>query len=277
VNVVSPSQPHRQPFDRDELTSALLRAGGLWTSLDVVDSVGSSNTELAGRAAQGVAGSGSVLVAEEQTAGRGRRGRERVAPERSSVMVSVLVEPEVDQAQWGWMPLLTSLAVTEAVNSCGVSAAIKWPNDVVVAESKIAGILCEVVSTPGGNAVVAGWGVNVDQDRDELPFGDATSVRLCGGAVDRGALLIDCLRALERWYLRWHAAAPTGGSVMDAYVERSSTLGRAVRVDLPDGSEIFGVAKRLDSNGHLVLDVEGAELAIAAADVVHLRPAGLRP
>ena len=275
---MSPPQLHeRHPLDADALALELVRPGGLWTSLEVADSVGSSNTVLSGRAGTGSAGHGAVLVAEEQTAGRGRRDREWVAPKYSSVMVSILIEPPLDSVQGGWVPLLTALAVSDAAADAGVATTIKWPNDVVVGESKLAGILCEVVSTPRGHAVVAGWGVNVDQDRAELPDSGATSVRLCGGDLDRGGLLVACLRAWERWYTRWTTAEPSDRSVVDAYLAHSSTVGRAVRAHLPDGSEISGIARRLDVNGHLVVDVDGAERVIAAADVVHLRAEGLRP
>ena len=93
-------------------------------------------------------------------------------------MVSILVEPAVDQSEWGWIPLVTALAVTDAVARNGVQPNIKWPNDVMVGDYKLAGVLCEVVSTPTSHAVIAGWGLNVDQHRDELPGTDATSMRL---------------------------------------------------------------------------------------------------
>ncbi|MFL6071284.1 MAG: biotin--[acetyl-CoA-carboxylase] ligase [Actinomycetes bacterium] len=267
----------REPLNAEELASTLLRPGGFWTSLEIADSIDSTNSVLAERANTGAAVSGAILVAEEQTAGRGRRGRSWLAPKHSSLMVSVLIEPAVDQSQWGWMPLVTALAVTDAVARNGVHSSIKWPNDVVVAESKLAGVLCEVVSTPTGHAVIAGWGINVDQHRDELPVADATSMLLCNGAVDRAALLTECLRGWEFWFACWNRADPSDHLVVDTYVARSSTLGREVRVDLPGGSTISGVARRLDSNGHLVVDVDGVEQTVAAADVVHLRPERLRP
>ena len=90
-------------------------------------------------------------------------------------------------------------------------------------------------------------------------------------AVDRATLLIECLRAWEYWFARWNRPESSDHSVVDTYAARSSTLGRDVRVELPDGSDICGVARRLDSNGHLVVDLQGTEQTIAAADVVHLR------
>ncbi len=159
--------PSRVGLDRDLLRRAVADAD-LWTTVDVVDSLGSSNVALAERARAG-APSGSVLVAEEQTAGRGRRDRGWSAPPYSSVMVSMLVRPEVDPARWGWIPLLTALAIVDAVRAVGVRATVKWPNDVLVGDRKLAGVLCEVVPTMQGGAVVVGWGVNVDQFDAELP------------------------------------------------------------------------------------------------------------
>jgi BirA family biotin operon repressor/biotin-[acetyl-CoA-carboxylase] ligase len=262
----------RAPLDRTSLAASIIRPGGPWSSLEVVDTLGSSNETLSLAATSGTASPGAVLVAEEQTAGRGRRGRGWVAPQYSSVMVSVLVQPDSEPARWGWLPLLTALAVVQGVNTLGVEASIKWPNDVLVGEAKLAGVLCEVVQTPTGPAVVAGWGINVDQGVAELPGPEATSVRLAGGVVDRARLLVACLDAWDEWFRRWGAGDAT---VLTSYHEHSSTLGRAVRVSLPDGGELLGTAVRLDANGSLVLDVDGRERSIAAADVVHLRAPGL--
>jgi BirA family biotin operon repressor/biotin-[acetyl-CoA-carboxylase] ligase len=187
-------------------------------------------------------------------------------------MVSVLARPEVEPARWGWLPLLTALAVVDAVGAAGVDASIKWPNDVLVGDAKLAGVLCEVVQTPEGNALIAGWGVNVDQRASELPGPEATSLRLVGGSVDRLGLLAECLLAWERWYRRWLDDDP---GLHAAYAGRSGTLGRRVRLHLPDGDVVRGNAVRLSSNGSLVVDVDGEERSVAAADVVHLRLDGL--
>ena len=262
----------RTPLDSSALSARIIREGGPWSSLEVVDTLGSSNETLSLSASDGTALPGSILVAEEQTAGRGRRGRGWTAPQYSSVMVSVLVQPESEPGRWGWLPLLTALAVHDGVSAVGVHASIKWPNDVLVGEAKLAGVLCEVVQTPTGPAVIAGWGINVDQGVAELPAPGATSVRLVGGIVDRSRILIACLEAWDRWFRRWVVDDP---ALIATYCEHSSTLGRTVRVALPEGEEIVGTAVRLDASGRLVVDVGGIERSIAAADVVHLRPDGL--
>lgn len=261
------------PLDpRVRLRAAHLRRavgnGRLWTSLDVVDSLGSSNLTLVERARAG-APHGSVLVAEEQTAGRGRRGRAWSAPRYSSVMMSVLVRPEADPARWGWIPLLTGVAIVDAVRTAGVVATVKWPNDVLVGDRKLAGILCEVVPTAQGAGVVAGWGINVDQTAAELPSGTATSLRLEGGPIDRAALLLAVLDSWESWYRRWEAEDE---QLDRAYARYSGTIGRQVEVQLPDGSRLRGAASGVDDRGGLVIVVDGREHVVAAADVVHLRP-----
>ena len=264
-----PGTVPRAPLNADVLRSRVLRPGGLWTGLTVLSSVGSTNVDMAGRARRG-ADHGEVLVAEEQTSGRGRHERVWTAPACTSAMLSVLVRPSPSPSHWGWIPLLTGLAVVEAVARSGVTAHLKWPNDVMVEDRKLAGVLCEVVPTSMGSSVVAGWGLNVDQRPSELPTGSATSMFLAGGSVDRAALVVDMLVAWEEWYRRWEDDA---SSLAMAYAAHSSTLGQTVRASLPNGSQVQGLATRIGNDGGLVIDVEGTEQEVAAADVVHLRTA----
>ncbi len=259
----------RTALDAVALRQEVVTPRSMWSALDVVESLESTNLTMAQRARDG-AGHGAVLVAEEQTSGRGRRERGWSAPRHSSVMISVLVRPDVPAVRWGWIPLLTGLAIVEAVEALGVSATLKWPNDVLVGGRKLSGVLCEVVPTPQGNAVVAGWGINVDQSRSELPVATATSVRLSGGTVDRPGLLTGVLSAWQSWYFAWVGDA---ADVRSSYEQHSSTLGEDVRAHLPDGSVLEGRAVRLGDGGELVLRVDGREREVASADVVHLRPA----
>lgn len=166
--------------------------------------------------------------------------------------------------------MLTAMAVVDALGEFGVSATVKWPNDVLVGHRKIAGVLCEVVPAPGGNTVVVGWGINVDQEADELPGDAATSLRLEGGRVDRAALVVEVLAAWESWYLRWEA---DDDRLATAYTRHSSTLGQDVRLNLPDGSQLLGRATRIDARGGLVVVAAGRAHVVAAADVIHLRQA----
>lgn len=264
----SPKAGARTALDAAALRSEVVTSGRLWTTLEVVDSLASTNLTMAARARAGEA-SGSVLIAEEQTAGRGRHERNWSAPKNSSVMVSVLVRPQAESARWGWVPLFTALAVVDALEVFNVSATLKWPNDVLVGGRKIAGVLCEVVPTSDGNAVVAGWGINVDQTATELPGEGATSVGLEVGQVDRAALLLDALAAWEGWYRRWEADED---SLHARYTGCSSTIGQQVRVHLPDGTLLQGKALRIDLRGGLVVLAGGREHLVAAADVIHVRP-----
>ena len=196
---------------------------------------------------------GLVVVAEEQTDGRGRLDRSWVSPPRAGLTFSAVVQPEqVD----GWVPLVAGLAVANAVREqCELDAVLKWPNDVLVGEKKVCGLLAEV----SGSTVVVGIGLNVTTHDDELPHDQATSLQLAGATVtDRETLLKAVLRELSRVI----ALKP-----VDAYRARCSTLGRQVQLALPDGSSVTGQAETIDEQGRLVVD----GVAYAAADVVHLR------
>ncbi|MFV2120547.1 biotin--[acetyl-CoA-carboxylase] ligase [Streptomyces sp. Act-28] len=201
------SDLERPPLSAPALRRALLRPGSLWTSLDLVPTTGSTNTDLASRAA-GLP-EGAVLVAEEQTAGRGRLDRVWSAPARSGLFFSVLLEPDVPARHLAWLPLLTGVAVATALaRAAGVDTALKWPNDLLVEvggeERKTGGILAE---RAGDHGVVVGVGLNVTLRADELPVPTAGSLALAGAVcTDRDPLLRAVLRSLEEWYGGWTAA-----------------------------------------------------------------------
>jgi BirA family biotin operon repressor/biotin-[acetyl-CoA-carboxylase] ligase len=250
--------------------------------VEVVPRTGSTNTDLVERAAAGSAQEGAVLIAEEQSAARGRLDRRWSAPPRSGLFVSVLVKPgehEVPVARWGWLPLLTGVAVATALSAtAGVDTALKWPNDLLVTvdgeERKAGGILAEA---SGGGGVVIGVGLNVSLRADELPVPGAGSLALAGAKVlDREPLLRAVLRSFERWYVEWCAAEGDPGlsRLQEAYVAGCATLGRSVRAVLPGERELVGEAVAVDGDGRLVIaGVDGGRSAVAAGDIVHLRPA----
>ena len=233
----------------------------------------STNAELTGRARDGEP-AGLVLVTEHQTAGRGRLDRTWVTPPRAALTFSVLVRPDaITPARWPWLPLLTGMAVVDGVRrAVGVEALLKWPNDVLVAERKVAGILVERVDGPAGPAAVVGVGVNVSSTRGELPVGTATSLELSGApSVDRSALLLAVLAAFSTRYDGWVDAA--GQGPRPSYTRMCSTIGRDVRVELPSGVSLAGRAVDVDDDGRLLVH-DGTRLhALGAGDVVHVRPA----
>ncbi|MGW0710743.1 biotin--[acetyl-CoA-carboxylase] ligase [Streptomyces sp. NPDC002643] len=269
----------RPPLNAAALRRALLREGGLWSSLDVMQVVGSTNTELVGRA-EGLP-EGAVLVAEEQNAGRGRLDRIWTAPARSGLFFSVLLRPgDVPVERWGWLPLLTGVAVATGLSrAAGIDTALKWPNDLLVTvggeERKAGGILAE--RTADGDGVVVGIGVNVSLRADELPVPTAGSLALAGAVTtDRDPLLRAVLRSLEEWYGTWRRAGgdPAVSGLQETYAAGCATLGRRVRAELPGGRDLVGEAVAVDGDGRLVIaSGEGVQEPVGAGDVVHLRGA----
>jgi BirA family biotin operon repressor/biotin-[acetyl-CoA-carboxylase] ligase len=278
----------RPPLRARELQRVLVVPGGLWTEVRVVAETGSTNADVAALA-RGGAAEGVVLVAEIQSAGRGRLGRTWSAPARSSIVVSVLLRPEVPTARLGWLPLLAGVALADAVGKVAVvDAALKWPNDLLVRSAtepdsdygKCAGLLAEAVHGPGVPAVVLGIGLNVSQRLDELPEPPdpaapaPTSLALTGAlCVDRDPLLRALLRSFAQWYGNWVRAGgdPQSSGAREAYQRYCVTIGRDVRVLLPDGVVVEGRASDVDGDGRLVVETPKGTRAVAAGDVRHVR------
>lgn len=270
-----------------EITDALIRPGGLWREVRVVRETGSTNADLLTAAGAGAA-EGLVLVAEAQTAARGRMGRRWASPPRAGLTFSVLLRPDgVPAARLGWLPLLAGVATATAVHAVtGVDAVLKWPNDVLTGGAKLGGILAE----RSGSAVVAGIGINVWQDRADLP-GDAiaTSLALATGAGETGPdgpglrerLLAELLAGLARWYLAWRDQASPGDAdacgLRQEYARRCATLGREVTVTMPGAQPVTGTATGVDGAGRLEVRTAAGLAVVTAGDVVHLRPANETP
>ena len=266
----------RAPLDPAALRRALARPGGLWRAPEVVESTGSTNADLLARALAGEP-EGAVLAAEEQRAGRGRMGRTWTSPPRAALTVSVLLKPAVPPARRGWLPLLTGVAVATAVTQvAGVETRIKWPNDLLAADAKLAGILAEAA----GDAVVVGIGLNVSTEPAELPSPQPPAgcpPPRCRGRRDRAGprgtparhpgrtrALVPGLAAGRR--------RPGPQRAAPEYIRWSATIGRTVRAELPGGQALSGPVAGVDSDGRLLVRVSsGSEVAVAAGDVVHLR------
>lgn len=269
----------RPPLRQASLARGLLLPGGLWTSVRVLPVTGSTNADVAAAAAEG-APEGLVVVAEEQRSGRGRLDRVWQMPARAGLLFSVLLRPPLEPARWGWLPLLAGVACAEAVRSVtGVEAVLKWPNDVLVGERKLAGILAERRVGEGsasglGDALVLGIGLNVLLGPDELPVPTATSLALeTDEPVDRDPVLRAVLRALEHRYRRFVGAGgdPVRSQLLEEYRTRCATLGREVRVLLPADRELRGRAVDVDVEGRLVVEGPDGPVPVAAGDVVHVR------
>ena len=232
----------------------------------------STNVDVAAAARDG-APEGTVIVADHQTAGRGRLDRTWEAPAGSGLAMSALVRPEeLEPTLWPWIPLMAGVATAEAVARLGLIAQLKWPNDVEIDGRKLAGILVERIESPAsgryphgrGTAAVVGIGLNVAMSADQLPIPTATSLILEGIEVDRDAVLTVVLEALGRCY---DMLLVDAGAVRAAYLAACSTVGSRVRIALPDGSTLDGDATDVDEDGRLVVDGR----PITAGDVVHVR------
>jgi len=292
--------PVRPPLDlaalRHAAARAAVRPGGLWRTIEVVESTGSTNADLLARALAGEP-EGTVLATEDQRAGRGRLGRTWITPPRAALTFSLLVRPDVPSAKRGWLPLLTGVAVAGAITSVtGVETSLKWPNDVLAgpgqprpgqpSPGKLVGILAEAA----GDAIVVGIGVNVSTEQAELPERGpgalpAASLLTAGAkpeALDRTSLLLAILSAFEHRYRDWCEAGgdPEASGLRAAYLERCGTIGRQVRAELPGGQALSGPAVGVDADGRLLVrsssatdpaGAAGSVVAVAAADVVHLR------
>lgn len=247
--------------------------------LEYLPETGSTNTDLLALAVKSpeLWTDFSVLLTDNQTAGRGRLDRQWVAQPGAALAVSVLLRPtEFGIESFGWLPLLAGLAMQRAVASLVEDAevSLKWPNDVLVAGEKISGLLAEVL--PDGKGVVIGAGLNLTQTKAELPIENATSLKLhrvTGFELDD--VLVRYLASFKRLYEEFSDAkgdAEVSG-LHEAILNASSTIGSKVLVMLPDGSDFSGTAAGLDNDGRLLVALsDPVEIrAVAAGDIKHLR------
>ena len=266
---------NRPPLNARALNRALVRPGGLWREIRVVEETGSTNADLADLAHEG-AEPGLVLVAEAQTSGRGRMGRAWSAPPRSGLAFSVLLPQEESVTRLGWLPLVAGVAVVSALRGFAevegvgrgrmAEAVLKWPNDVLIGERKLAGILAQRVDT----GVVVGIGLNVGLRPDELPVPTATSLAIEEAPADRDPVLRAILRELAARHEQFRAGGGEA-ALRETYRSLCGTLGRRVRVELPDGSTLVGEAVDVEEAGRLVVRTPDGEHLLNAGDVVHVR------
>jgi BirA family transcriptional regulator, biotin operon repressor / biotin---[acetyl-CoA-carboxylase] ligase len=221
--------------------------------------------------ARGGAAAGLVAVADHQRSGRGRRGRVWEAPPGSSLLVSLLLRPQVAPDRLHTVTMAVALALADALGAvCGIDAGLKWPNDLVVGDRKIAGLLAEAeLAGDKARALVVGVGCNLVQATfpDDLAAIATSCMIEAGRAPERDAMLDDFLGRVDA------RLADASATVVEDYRSRLSTLGREVRVDLDHGV-VIGRAGDVDDCGRLVVTpASGPAVAVAVGDVVHLRPA----
>jgi len=272
-----PARGYRLAAVPDRLTPLeirpLLNTHDLGQTLHWYEEIGSTSDRAKELAEEG-AEHGEVVIAEAQTAGRGRRGRAWVSPPRRNLYFSVVLRPELPPARAPELTLVASLAICDALRQAGVAAGIKWPNDVLASGRKIAGVLTELAAEPDRvHWVVVGAGVNVNARREDFPEelrDEATSVLLeRGQAAPRALLAAACFTALEDWVDR-HAEEGFG-PIRDAWRARSVTLGREVRVQ-EAARELRGVAEDIDDAGALLVRTPAGVERVLAGDVALLRP-----
>jgi BirA family transcriptional regulator, biotin operon repressor / biotin---[acetyl-CoA-carboxylase] ligase len=250
-----------------------LLSGQEAAGFEYLEQTGSTNRDLLAKA-EGLP-EFYVLATDFQTAGKGRMDRSWEASPGSSVMASVLLRPSFTESSGiGWLSLMTALAISQAISALGQEAKIKWPNDVLIQDKKVSGILAEVATDL--SCVVIGFGINVNQTATELPVETATSLLVeTGGSIDRDQLLAAAIQNLKKLYFELSASGgdAEASGLRDAILRSSATIGQQVTVEFPDGKKAFGLAKQIDSTGRLVVETSSETLTVSAGDVLHLRKA----
>ncbi|WP_242372511.1 biotin--[acetyl-CoA-carboxylase] ligase [Anaeromyxobacter sp. SG26] len=272
-----PARGYRLAEVPDRLTALelrpLLNTHDLGRELHCYEELGSTN-DRAKELAEAGAEHGTIVVAETQTAGRGRRGRAWVSPPRRNLYFSAILRPDLSPARAPELTLVASIAICEAIRQAGVEAGIKWPNDLLASGRKLAGILTELAAEPDRvHWVVIGVGVNVNARAEDFPEelrAEATSLAIERRTpAPRALFAAACFTALEDWIDR-HAEEGFG-VIREAWRERSVTLGREVTVRT-DGREIVGIAEDIDATGALLVRGRAGVERILSGDVALLRP-----
>jgi BirA family transcriptional regulator, biotin operon repressor / biotin---[acetyl-CoA-carboxylase] ligase len=230
-----------------------------------------STMDAAMQLAQDKAPDGTVVIAEAQTQGRGRLGRSWVSPKYKGLYFSIIVRPDTAVSEVASINLMAAVSVCEAVSRmCGLDTRIKWPNDVLLEQKKLGGILTEMnAGLDRVNYCVIGIGINVNSDKKALVDGAISLAQQTGSAVNRVELFREILRQFEHYYLKFKKKE--FGPILDAWRQFSVTLGERVRIDMHKG-RLDGVAVDIDVDGGLLVRRDsGIVEKVTAGDVVHCR------
>ena len=244
----------RAPLDISQLASHYWR-------VSVVDVTGSTQDDLISRARNSQARHGDVIVANFQSAGRGRLDRSFIAPPSSALLFSIYLQPI--RTLWDWLPLLAGQSIAQALSQGSKVIKMKWPNDLMIGEKKVGGI----IASRAGSGVVIGIGINVGMTSEEVPVEGATSLYIEGvETLDRTKILNLILESLRKNITLWNENRDE--ELRIDYRLRSSTLGSPVEVTLANGERTTGIASDISTRGELILD---SGEVISVGDVVHLR------
>jgi BirA family biotin operon repressor/biotin-[acetyl-CoA-carboxylase] ligase len=246
----------RAPLDQAEIQRLITP----YWRVSVVELTGTTQGDLVRLVREAKAQIGDVIVTEYQSAGRGRLDRSFEASKGTALLFSFYIQPHRDREDWGWIPLIAGNCVGKALK--GFDALVKWPNDILINNKKVSGLIAEIVDS----GVVVGIGVNVGMERDQLPVDSATSLLIEGAAdVSRNTLLCTILREFEESFVQWDQGLD---EVQAQYMQISATIGRQVRVEYPGGAFQQGMAIGISDTGALILE-DGTH--VQSADVIHLR------
>ncbi len=287
-------RPANDPLTADRLDidrlNASLRTRAFGRVLHYSPSTASTNADALAylqQPATAPAPHGLVILADCQTAGRGRRGRTWHSPPQGNIYTSVIVVPRPGTNGIGpwlsWIPLFAALAVADSLTTqTTLAVSMKWPNDLLINEKKIGGILCEQTTTPDRTmAVVIGIGLNINAALDSFPedlrSGATTIAAESGRPFDRVPILADLFLRLEQRMDRLFLDGPAG--MAQEFTQRCSTLGKTVRVTLEEQGIVQGVAESIGPDGCLRLRVTSGTspapspslMEVRSAEVVHLR------
>jgi BirA family biotin operon repressor/biotin-[acetyl-CoA-carboxylase] ligase len=248
----------RAPLDKSVITAEISQ----YWRVSVVDLTGSTQSDLAELVNASVAQPGDVIATEFQSAGRGRLDRSFDAPNMSALLFSFYVRSIRDKSEWGFISFIAAISMHEVISKIlNLHASLKWPNDILIEEKKVAGLLAQQVN----DGVIIGLGLNVEMSAEELPVSSATSLEICEASLlDRNLLLAQFLNQFEKNFKQWES----GIDFIPRYMAISSTLGQEVRVEIPGRDPFISRALSLKPTGALILS-DGFEVNVG--DIIHLR------
>jgi len=262
-----------------ETLAALLPGKTLGQSLFVFEELPSTNT-YALQLGKSPTPQGTVILADRQTAGRGRLQRSWFSPPGANIYGSVIFSFTKSFYAMGWIPLMAGTALAQAIGDhTNLQLTLKWPNDILINERKVGGILCESFKrNVEETCVVIGFGINVNLPQTTFPKDlqqIATSLQIqAGRPLDRHQLLTIMIAALEQ---SWEALLTKGPpSCRLAYIGRCSTLGSQIQVQFPDGRQIQGVAQSIGEQGQLQIHTSTSDLTEQSAKIVDIHSGDIR-